>query len=150
MRKHSLKIASLLSALVLASAMVVVASVGSPGFILSASPRSEAINSAHLAHYRVELKSLEGFSGNVALGCQASSPFITCRILPNLVHVGGEEAGSATPEILMLASPTTGSPVGRYSIRISGTEVPITAGHSPASSATAVTLYVLPVDPPSQ
>jgi hypothetical protein len=151
MRKHSIKIVSLLSVLVMAS-MTMLASLG-PEFLLSASPRSVGITWAQVAHYRLDIRSFEGFSGNVALACRASSPKVRCKILPEVVHVGGESATDtmASQEIHMMATAEPGAPIGRYTILVTGSALPISGGDSRGTSRTSVTLYVLPpTDPPNE
>jgi len=151
MRKHSLKIFSLLSVLVLAS-MTLSASLGHE-FLLTASPKSVGITWAQVAHYRLDIRSLEGFSGNVALGCRTSSPMIRCKILPEVVHVGGESASDTmvSQEIHMMATAESDAPLGNYTILVTGSALPISVGDSRGSSRTSVTLHVLPpTDPPNQ
>jgi hypothetical protein len=147
MKKLTGKIACALSVLVLASA-IVVASVGSPGFALFASPSSQWITPPQLAQYRVQVKGAEGFSGDVLLGCRPSSPLIACSILPRVVHV--DPGAGPAPEIMMLASAGAGTAFDTYYIKITGTALPIVGGGTQPQSETTVTLRVLPVvDPPT-
>jgi hypothetical protein len=148
MRKFTWKVAGALSVLVVASA-IVVAWAGAPEFSLFASPSVEWVTPIQLAHYRVEVKPAEGFSGDVSLSCRPDSRLITCSVLPNIVHVGPGDRPS--PEILMLASAGAGTAFGTYSIQIIGTALPILGGDTLGGNETTVTLKVIPVvDAPTE
>ena len=150
MKKLTCKIAGAMSVMALASAIVVASAVSaeSPDFSLSASPSSEWITPVQLAQYRVAVKSLNGFSGDVLLRCRPNSALIKCSVLPSEVHVGPGE--SPTPEVLMLASAGAGTAFGTYSIQIIGNTFPVMAEAGGQNIAT-VTLRVIPiVDPPNQ
>jgi len=153
MRKHSFKVAAALSVLLLASA-IVVASVESPEFSLAASPSGQTITPNQLARYTVDVRSLDGFSGEVLLGCHPNSPLISCRVMPNVVHICDEGCEIPTPEILMVAwpgGPAAGIATGKYSIQITGNALPIAYGDTQGTNRTTVSLTVLPiVGPPNE
>jgi hypothetical protein len=148
MKKLTCKIAGALSVLVLAS-VIVGASAGSPEFSLFASPSAQWISPAQLAHYSVSVRAAEGFAGDVLLRCRPNSQLITCSVLPKVVHVG--PGAWPTPEILMLASASAGTPIGKYSIEIIGSALPAVTGGTQGENKVTVTLGVLPVvDPPKE
>jgi hypothetical protein len=147
MKKLTWKIAGAMFVLALASAIVVAsaASAESPDFSLSASPSSEWITPVQLAQYRVAVKSLNGFSGEVLLRCRPNSALIKCSVMPSEVHVGPGE--SPTPEVLMLASAGAGTAFGTYSIQIVGNTLPVATDAAGRNIAT-VTLRVIPIVTP--
>jgi hypothetical protein len=148
MKKHSLRVPVALSILLLASAAVV-ASAGSAPFSLVASPRTVGILPTQTAFYRVELRSIEGFSGNVLLYCRPTSPLIRCRLSHEVVHVGGEGQAILIPEIWMMASAGAATPIGVYPIQITGQSLPFAVDTLRDISRTTVQLIVHPVvDPP--
>jgi hypothetical protein len=147
MKKSSLTIASLLSVLVLAS-LTLAASL-EPDFVLLASPRAVGITTGQVAHYQVQLQTREGFSGDIALSCHTSSPWIKCKIFPEMVHVRGEAASAIpTPEIHLMAAAEPEALIGSYTIVVTGSDLPVGPGNSLGTSRTSVTLHVLPVKDP--
>jgi hypothetical protein len=147
MRKPSLAIASLLLVLVLAS--IALAASLSPDFALLASPGSVGITAGQVAHYQVQVRTREGFSGDIALGCHTRSPLVKCKIFPEMVHVRGEAASAIpTPEIHLLAAAESEAPIGKYTIVVTGSDMPMGVGDSLGTSRTSVTLAVLPAKDP--
>jgi uncharacterized membrane protein len=84
----------------------------SPDFVLSATPSSNTVNQGSAANYSVNVSSLNGFSGNVALSVSGLPAGATYSFVPTSI------TGSGTSAMTI----TTGSstPAGNYVLTIRG------------------------------
>jgi sugar lactone lactonase YvrE len=65
-------------------------------FSLAVTPSSQTISSGHSASYSVALKSLNGFTGTVALGCSGGPLHSTCTVSPVSVTLSSSATANVT------------------------------------------------------
>lgn len=65
-------------------------------FSLTVTPPSQTISAGHSASYSVALKSLNGFTGTVALGCSGGPPHSTCTVSPVSLILSSSKTANVT------------------------------------------------------
>jgi sugar lactone lactonase YvrE len=81
-------------------------------FTITATPSSQTISAGHSATYTINLASVGGLAGNVAVTCSGGPPKSTCTVTPGSVMLNGKASGAVT-----LAP---GKNVGTFTLTFSG------------------------------
>ena len=89
-------------------------------FTITPNPSSETISRGRLAAFALELKSLNGFRGNVKLSCSGGPAGSYCADLPETIPLNGQALALSG-----IFFPTSTRP-GTYAVTFSGTSSPLT------------------------
>ncbi len=92
-----------------------------PGFTITPTPQTETVNRGDVAAFLLELKSVNGFMGDVTLDCSSLPTGSKCLNFPQGVYLDKE--AFAISGVLF---PKT-TPPGTYRITFTGTSGPIKA-----------------------
>jgi hypothetical protein len=91
------------------------------GFTLTAEPASETVRRGVLGLFLLEVKSVNGFAGNVSISCAGGPPESVCKDFPQTVRLSGNRTAFALSGILFRPKDDAGT----YNItftRTSGTD----------------------------
>ena len=111
----------------------------SPDFSLSAAPSSQTVPSGNSAMYSISVGSLNGFSGSVNLNASGLPTGTTASFAPATI------AGSGNSTLTITTSGST--PVGPYTITITGTSGSVVHSTAPSLTVTAAVLKSIGVTP---
>jgi hypothetical protein len=87
------------------------------GFTLSAEPTFETIKRGVLGVFLLKVTSVNGFAGNVRIGCAGGPPESVCGDFPQAVHVKANSAALVVSWVLFRPQDAA----GMYTITFSGT-----------------------------
>jgi hypothetical protein len=86
------------------------------GFTLTAAPASETVKRGVLGLFLLEVKSVNGFAGNVIISCTGGPPQSVCRDFPQTVRLSANRTALALSGILFRLQDAE----GMYTITFSG------------------------------
>jgi Bacterial Ig-like domain (group 3) len=70
------------------------------GFTLTAEPKSETVKRGVIGLFLLEVKSVNGFAGNVSISCTGGPPHSVCRDFPQTIRLGANRKAFALSSIL--------------------------------------------------
>jgi hypothetical protein len=93
------------------------ATVLTPDFSISATPRARTLSRGDRAKYSITVTPESGFNGRIALHCTGGPPESDCDIRPNRLEINGVGSVSATAVVHVAREKSS---VGTYSITFTG------------------------------